>query len=265
MNTGSSFAMAGITALALFISGMSLVNESDSASEASQVSSTVTTTSSTTTSTASTIPGTVAPVAVVVPPLGGLTTLQATTQLRDLGLVYTSSEVDATVGFAIDAVVSSNPVEGTPVLTGDTVDVVVGRRPVAVTVARPEPLPWDDVDWIDAVDRTVGRCSVGRQDGVGMYLDVVNCDEPHDFQYLAEILAGGEQRDDASLSDFILERCGQEFEAFVGAPERGSSISLSYLVPTLESWEDGYGTGECLISTPSWSEQLVGSAAGSLW
>jgi hypothetical protein len=261
INSAVAYVAAAITALVLLAAGVALAgdNEGSSMDAAEPTSTTVRPAPATAATT------TTAPAPVNIPPLGGLNPSAAVALLRDLGLEAVTSEVDAVVAYAIDVVVSSEPTEGTSVLPGNTVNIVIGRRPEPTFAERATILPWNEVDWVDAVDRTVGRCSVARQDGVGLFLDPVECAEPHDFQFLGEVPLETQPLDAQATSDAVRLACTEIFENFVGADYPRSSLYLFHLTPSVDVWNSGSRSGECLIGPPTWSQQIVGDAAGSLW
>lgn len=266
ISAGVAYGLAAITATSLLIAGVAVATPADESGTESAAS---TTTERSATSTVAppvasdaTVPP---PTPVVVPALAGMGPTEAITALRDLGLVVRSSEVPALVSYAIDVVVATEPPEGTPLVAGDSLNVVVGRQPEANLVERATPLPWDSVEWVDSVDRTVGRCGVGRLDGVGLILDAVDCLQPHDFQFVQEIPIETSPDENPNLVDEVFDMCAQFFESFVGVPYERSALYITTLTPDAAGWNLGSRTAECLIRSPDWGLQIVGDAAGSLW
>ncbi len=183
--------------------------------------------------------------------------------LGDLGLEVTSSDVVAVVGYAIDAVVATEPPEGTSVFPGDPVNLVVGRRPQATSVERDPPLAWGTWETTDVVELSVGRCSIGRSDGGVLVFDRADCAGPHDFQYFGTVNVPGPLASWEDAAPALRDACNAEFAAFVGAPITGSDLAI-YLVVSTDSGASG-GEGYCMLGHIRDGLQVVGDAAGTLW
>jgi hypothetical protein len=76
-------------------------------------------------------------------------------------------------------------------------------------------------------------------------LVTARCDEPHDGEVYAETeLAEGARPGD--LEERALEFCAAEFEEFVGVPHEESSLEVTYVHPSEESWDRGDRSLRCV-------------------
>ena len=113
---------------------------------------------------------------------------------------------------------------------------------------------------------TVGQCvndPVLAEDGqieVGT-MPIVDCAEPHTGEvFYVEDLPDGDYPSDASTLGETL--CPDNFDAYVGTPYLESSLYVTQLYPTPETWADGDRQIVCLIVEENGGE-LTGSAKDS--
>jgi Septum formation len=87
----------------------------------------------------------------------------------------------------------------------------------------------------------------------------VDCEEPHftEVFHTYTIDASG-MPSAAEMEDIVQDQCLSEFESFVGMPYEESSLEVTWLEPTAESWERGDRELVCMITDPA------GETTGSL-
>jgi hypothetical protein len=128
----------------------------------------------------------------------------------------------------------------------------------------------DSAGQIDAFDIRLGDCfnddsSVGTDRVSEVYsLDAVPCAEPHDnevfavFDLTLEAFPEGE-----AMTDIVGEECLQRFEPYVGRDYEASSLEITTMYPTYQSWnERGDREVGCILFDMDLSK-LQGSMKGS--
>jgi putative regulator of septum formation len=78
-------------------------------------------------------------------------------------------------------------------------------------------------------------------------LVTARCDEPHDAEIYAEQNAAGADLD--GLEAQAQRFCAAKFEDFTGAPYDRSTLEVTYLRPTEESWAAGDRVVQCIAMT----------------
>jgi hypothetical protein len=97
------------------------------------------------------------------------------------------------------------------------------------------------------------------------FVDVADCDDPHEFQVIDE-LAYPADRDARypgdALEDFALDRCVAGFDKAVGTPFMESSLDVVTMWPSAESWKGGDRTIACIAVRVD-GDVLIGDVLGS--
>lgn len=95
---------------------------------------------------------------------------------------------------------------------------------------------------IDAFDIRLGDCfndSADADDGTEVYgVDAVSCTEPHDNEVFAVFDLDLKSFPDDAMSDITFEECIQRFEPFVGSDYSSSSLDITLMFPTEQSWNE---------------------------
>ena len=87
-------------------------------------------------------------------------------------------------------------------------------------------------------------------------VDAVPCSDAHDLEVfsLVDYADGDTYPGEADLGDFADGACVSDFAGYVGSDYLDSELFVTYLLPTLESWNadgDNDRTVVCLITDPS--------------
>ncbi len=94
-------------------------------------------------------------------------------------------------------------------------------------------------------------------------VDVVPCSEPHDNEIFHTFdLPDGALPDTDAIDEAAFAGCLPAFEQYVGASYQESSLDISYLSPTAESWDRGDREIACLLYDLN-LEKLTGSMRGA--
>ena len=113
----------------------------------------------------------------------------------------------------------------------------------------------------------VGQCISGQTTGEDdvSSVPVVECTEPHTGEiYSLPQLPDGDFPGDAAVQQSATELCsGQEFQTYVGKPYQESTIYLSYLVPSSDTWEDGDREIVCILAADENGSETTGSLRGA--
>ena len=107
----------------------------------------------------------------------------------------------------------------------------------------------------------LGDCKMSDTGTTISDTDVVPCDKPHDEEVFYEFkLADGEY--DSAAIDTEVEKCaGDAFTTFIGVAYDTSSLDVSYMTPTKETWtEMNDRLVQCIVSDPA--GQTTGSLKG---
>jgi hypothetical protein len=105
---------------------------------------------------------------------------------------------------------------------------------------------WDDPQSEDLVDE----------------IEVLPCDEPHDYEVFEVFDAADGEFDRATVSDGANERCLAAFDAFVGIAYEESRLGFFPLIPTADGWEAGDREVLCSLAD-SGGKKLVGTMEGT--
>ena len=226
----------------------------------------VTTVLRTTTSTSSTT--TTSP-PVRLPDVRGEDYFLARSRLLGLqrSLVIERVTFTATTRDEIGVVEAMNPEPGEAAEVGDTIELVVGVRPEPNFVYAPV-VRFDVVDWADvSAVGTAGECASWRiVDDVGLELSPVACSEPHTFKVVSALTMpelNGEI-DVLAINESSSPLCESASEEYLGVPLSVSSLSVYWVRPSVESWQQGDRSLVCMVFLPG-GRDLVGSAKGTLW
>lgn len=117
----------------------------------------------------------------------------------------------------------------------------------------------------DVFDIAVGDCFPGDT-GTGeiVTVETVACSEPHASEaYAAEDMADGSYPGEPEIQTFADDFCRTEFESFIGISFDQSTLQLTYLHPTQESWTMGDREILCIVYDPS--GDLTGSLQGAAY
>ncbi|PFG39060.1 putative regulator of septum formation [Georgenia soli] len=127
---------------------------------------------------------------------------------------------------------------------------------------------------VDAFDVEVGDCILYPEEQAAEQatgtteapaeIETVSCDQPHDSQvYTVFDLPGGDFPGDDEIIAAADERCGADFEGFVGNSYDNSVLDIEYFFPSEESWNfDDDREVACMVYHME-GEQLTASAEGS--
>ena len=119
---------------------------------------------------------------------------------------------------------------------------------------------------LSTFDLRPGDCLVAPDDIQAKLgsIDAVPCDDPHDFEVFA--LADYDDSDtfpgEDELNDFADGQCITDFLGYTGDDYLDSELFVTYLLPTIESWNSADRTDRtavCLLTDPS--RQRSSSAA----
>ncbi|MDH3431115.1 MAG: septum formation family protein [Gammaproteobacteria bacterium] len=117
---------------------------------------------------------------------------------------------------------------------------------------------------VDAFSMQIGDCfdDAGLSDEVSS-LPGVPCSEPHDNEVYAVFdLTIETYPDDEALWELANQSCIERFEAFVGIDYDSSSLDVSTMYPTLESWKQDDREVVCAVYDLN-ANKLTGSVQGS--
>lgn len=116
---------------------------------------------------------------------------------------------------------------------------------------------------IHSFDLRVGDCFRDPGEGEVGPVFVVPCDQPHGFEvYYSFDLPDGSMPEGRAMEDAWVSGCLSEFEPFVGSPFDSSTLDISAIYPTEDTWEGGDREVLCSV-TPYSGESMEGSAAGT--
>ena len=117
---------------------------------------------------------------------------------------------------------------------------------------------------VDAFNVQVGDCfddSTSFSDEISS-VPGVPCSEPHDNEAFAVFDVSIENYlDDDAMYDLSYNSCMERFESFVGKDYESSSLEITTMYPSSESWQQNDREVICAVFDMN-AEKLVGSAAG---
>ena len=108
----------------------------------------------------------------------------------------------------------------------------------------------------------LGDCKMSDTGTTISETDVVPCDKPHDEEVFYEFTLEGAEYDSAAI-DAEVEKCaGEAFTTFIGVAFDDSSLDVSYMTPTKETWDSmNDRLVQCIVSDPA--GQTTGSLKGA--
>lgn len=111
------------------------------------------------------------------------------------------------------------------------------------------------------LDLAVGHCfNTGDVQGVAE-VSLLDCATAHDVEvFHVQSMPDGLFPGDGQVQGYADEVCNAAFAGYVGQPYEASDLTISYLFPTLQTWEAGDREVVCLLGG---SEPLTGSMRGS--
>ena len=115
---------------------------------------------------------------------------------------------------------------------------------------------------IDIFNLKVGDCKLKDSGTQISDTDVVPCSQPHDEEVYYEFkLADGQY--DSSVIDTEVEKCAADaFTSFIGIAYDSSTLDVSYMTPTKETWDKmNDRLVQCIVSDPA--GQTTGSLKGA--
>lgn len=116
---------------------------------------------------------------------------------------------------------------------------------------------------LSAFSINVGDCIVGAATGEVSGFEGVPCNEPHDNEvYYTFDLPDGDFPGDAVIEAEATDQCLTQFELYVGTEYEVSSYGLTWLSPTVGSWDQGDQEIACLVNNFD-GTQKSGSAKGT--
>ena len=117
---------------------------------------------------------------------------------------------------------------------------------------------------VDAFNVQVGDCfnDLSSYDEEVISVPGVPCSEPHDNEAFAVFDVSIENYlDDDAMYDLAYSSCMERFESFVGNDYESSSLEITTMYPSVQSWQQDDREVVCAVFDMN-STQLVGSAAG---
>ncbi|WP_026127810.1 septum formation family protein [Nocardiopsis lucentensis] len=129
----------------------------------------------------------------------------------------------------------------------------------------PEPTESPGPEYVSVFALEEGDCVAEFEGREGIsQVPVVHCDEPHLYEiYYAGDLDGDEYPGEEEVISMTSERCGEEFEDFVGVEPTRSELAHRSLFPTEDGWnEDDDREILCLVHERN-GDQVAGSLEGA--
>ena len=124
---------------------------------------------------------------------------------------------------------------------------------------EPDGLPTEPF----TLDVAIGECFDRPATPDVVDVDVVDCDEPHDFEAFATGDLDGDGYPGAEeVSAQSLMLCNERFADYVGRPPAQSGLVVVPVAPTDEQWQNGSRSVTCTV-TRRVPERLEGSVEGS--
>jgi len=117
---------------------------------------------------------------------------------------------------------------------------------------------------VDVFNVQVGDCfnDVSSYDDQVTSVPGVPCAEPHDNETYAVFDVGFDSYPaDGNMDEMAYGACMEHFESFVGRDYETSSLEISTMSPSRESWEQNDREVVCAVFDVN-ADQLVGSVAG---
>jgi len=117
---------------------------------------------------------------------------------------------------------------------------------------------------VDAFNVQVGDCfnDVSAYNGQVESVPGVPCSEPHDNETFAVYdVSFDSYPAEGNMDQLAYDGCKARFESFVGTDYESSSLEISTMFPSVESWAQNDREVICAIYDMN-ANQLVGSAAG---
>ncbi len=103
---------------------------------------------------------------------------------------------------------------------------------------------------IDAFQITVGDCTGPMKEGDVSSLQVVPCEQAHNFEaYAVTNLAGSSFPGETEVTKQADKFCSAEFRTFVGLATKDSKFDMFFLYPTESSWAGGDREVLCLAGS----------------
>lgn len=105
----------------------------------------------------------------------------------------------------------------------------------------------------DAFTVAVGDCLAGLETGEVSSITLIPCSQEHLWEAFASTaLADDTYPGDQQLAERAEEFCASAFKEFVGVSRSKSSLELTFLRPTKQSWNSGNDREVlCLVGDPS--------------
>lgn len=117
---------------------------------------------------------------------------------------------------------------------------------------------------VDAFNVRVGDCfdSVDSYDDEVSSVPGVPCGEPHDYEAFAVFDVSIDSYPDGdAMGELAYESCLERFETWVGRDYESSSLEITTMYPSTESWQQDDREIVCAVFDMD-SNKLVGSSAG---
>ena len=115
----------------------------------------------------------------------------------------------------------------------------------------------------DVFTLKVGDCLSDQAGATGEVSDVpvVPCEEPHDSEIFHSYIIPDAETFPGSFDEHIDAQCVPQFETFVGVAYDASTLELSWLEPTAQSWAEGDRELLCIVADPAGG--VTGTLAGA--
>jgi hypothetical protein len=112
----------------------------------------------------------------------------------------------------------------------------------------------------DVFTLQVGDCMSDQAGATGEVTDVpvVPCEEPHDSEIYYAYTVPDADAFPGTFQEHVDAQCLPQFQTFVGLPYEQSALELTWLEPTIESWNEGDRELLCIVADPA------GGVTGSL-
>lgn len=107
-----------------------------------------------------------------------------------------------------------------------------------------------------------GTCIESLAGAVGPVseLPTVECDVTHEAEVVALVTHTGDDFDSGRIEDEGTEGCSAGFEDYVGAPIQLTTLDMTTLSPTSESWDQGDRETVCIATGDDLEESLEGAS-----
>lgn len=107
----------------------------------------------------------------------------------------------------------------------------------------------------------LGDCTQNAELGEVSSVGAVPCDQPHAYEVFAVGQYQGDTYDATAIDTYAQSSCASAFEGFVGRAVADSVLEVTYLTPTVGSFDEGDRAVTCLVGTGA--ESTTGTMRGA--